>query len=314
MPDEQDKERTKISIRIGDAQVELEGTIDNIRKLMDKELSNFTKGVGEKAKQAPPSTEIAPKTTPKTPEVAPKEEPVPPPSKPSTAAPKGTLVKSPPAATTGKATERMSKKKIISRNAAIALVLVLVLLASLVSVIAIYVPMVSNLESQIAEKDSTISEQDTQISSLQSTLIEYTDELRIKDNQTSALLAQLNASATYYDALLSDWDAIVKLQKSEYLLSDYAVSQDANSSTVIWDDNVDYAGCITVVALSTSNTTYVELAYSSFGVDYYQNVTVGTDGGMAFPVLPGEILITIGNTDVAVGDLVYATVTADYTY
>ena len=63
MPDEneQKKERSKISIRIGDAQVELEGTNENIKKLMGKELVDFTRGLEETTKQLPPSTEITPK-------------------------------------------------------------------------------------------------------------------------------------------------------------------------------------------------------------------------------------------------------------
>jgi putative ABC transport system ATP-binding protein len=71
-------------VRIGEVQVELEGTYDNIKKLMGKELFDFTKGLQETKKQLPSSTEITPKVTPKAPEVAPKEKTVPPPSRPST--------------------------------------------------------------------------------------------------------------------------------------------------------------------------------------------------------------------------------------
>ena len=94
MPDEnkRDKERSKISLRIGDVQVELEGTYDNIKKLMDKDLVNFTKELEKTTDQLPPSTEIttkvtpkAPETTPKAPEVTLRAKTVPPPSKPSVA-------------------------------------------------------------------------------------------------------------------------------------------------------------------------------------------------------------------------------------
>src|SRR3989304_939155 len=150
MPDENDqkKERSKVSIRIGDAQVELEGTYDNIKKLMGKELFDFAEGLKQTTKQLPSSTKITSEVAPKAPEmppkaleVAPKEKVIPPPSRPSIAS--EPLIKPPPAPTTGKTTEKMSKKRIVSRNAAIALVLMfIVLLAGLVSVIAIYVPMV----------------------------------------------------------------------------------------------------------------------------------------------------------------------------
>lgn len=314
MPDEneQKKERSKISIRIGDAQVELEGTNENIKKLMGKELVEFTRGLGETTKQLPPSTANASTITPKAPEVAPKEKSVLPPSKPSTTS--ETPSKKSRWPTIGKKTEKMGKKKIMSRNAAIALVLVLVLLASLVSVIAIYVPMVNDLNSQIAEKDDTIGSLTSQVAAVQSVLNQLTVNLTDKDNQIADLTSQLSSIAAEYNSIISDYNAIIALGKSGYLLSGYPVSQDQNSSTVIWNDALQYAGYITVEVQSTSNTTYAEVAYSSYGVEYYNNVTLGESGGAAFPILPGEVLIGIGNTDIDVGDSVNATVTVNYIY
>jgi len=74
MPDEneQKKEHSRISVRIGEVQVELEGTYDNIKKLMGKELFDFTKGLQETKKQLPSSTEITPAVTPKAPVVTPR--------------------------------------------------------------------------------------------------------------------------------------------------------------------------------------------------------------------------------------------------
>jgi len=48
--DEQNKERSKVSLRIGEVHVELEGTSNNIKKLMDKELFEFTKKLEETRK------------------------------------------------------------------------------------------------------------------------------------------------------------------------------------------------------------------------------------------------------------------------
>ena len=279
---------------------------------MDKDLYDFAKGLKATAIQPPPSTESVQKITPKAPEIAPKEKTVPPPTKPS--ATSETPAQKSRVPSLGKKPEKMSKKKIVSRNAAIALVLVLVLLASLVSVIAIYVPMVGNLESQIAEKDNTISELNTQILAFQSTLNETTNEINTKNDQISALTRQLNATSAYYNELLSEYDTIIALGVSAYLLNGYPVSQDENSSTVIWEDVLQYAGYVTVQVQSTSNTTYAEVAYSSYGVNYYNNVTLGTSGGAAFPVLPGDVYMAIGNTDVNVGNFVNATVTAVYYY
>ena len=318
MPDEneQNKERSKISLRVGEVQVELEGTYGNIKKLMDKELFDFTKGMQGTAKQLPSSTEITPEVTPKAPEVTPKEKTAPPSSRPSTTS-KG-LPKSPRAPTTGK----MLKKKIVSRPAAIALLMAcIVLSAGLVGVIAVYLPMASSLESQVTEKDSIISSLNTEVSALQSSLDQVASNLSAKNSEISNLTSQMGSMIIEYNNIISDndelfleYDAILALNMSGIMAQDYPVTQDANSSSTIWSDVVNYAGYVTVEGQSTSNTTYAEVVYSSYGVNYVNNVTLGTSGAASFPVLPGEIMVIIGNTDTYIGDSVNATVTATYYY
>ena len=311
MPDEneQKKEHTKISIRIGDAQVELEGTYDNIKKLMGKDLADFTEGLKGGAKPLPSPTEIAPKIPPKTPEVTPKEKPVPPPSKPST--PSEALVK-PPVSAIGKTPEKVGKKKAISRNAVIALVLVLALLVSLVSVVVIYVPMVSNLQSQITEKDNMIVTLGAQVSAIQSALNQIASNMTAKDAQINELTARLSSIAEEYNTILADYNAIITLGKSGILLSNFSLVQAANSSTVIWNDIVEYAGYVAVQLQSTSNTTYARVAYTSYGVNFNQSITVGESGTAAFPVLPGTIEVSVGNTEPV--NSVNGTVAATYVY
>ena len=70
--DEPKKDRSKISLRIGEVQVELEGTSSNIRKLMDKELVEFAKDLETTTKKLPPPTEITPKVTPRISEIPPR--------------------------------------------------------------------------------------------------------------------------------------------------------------------------------------------------------------------------------------------------
>jgi uncharacterized coiled-coil protein SlyX len=316
MPDEQNKEHSKISLRIGNVQVELEGTYDNIKKLMDKELYDFAKGLEENSKKVPPSTEMAPKIAPKAPEVAPKEKTVPPPSKPSiTQAPAQTSRVPTPV----KTAEKKGKRRSISRNAVIALVLVLVLLAALVSVIVIYVPMVGSLESQIAEQNDTIDSLNTQNAAIQSALTQIATEASAKDNQIANLTDQLNTIeddlADYYGQIITEANTVLDLGKSDNWLSNYPVTQDANSSTTIWYEAVNYAGYVAVQIQSTSNTTYIAVGYSYNNVvNYNSTVTLGTSGVAAFPVLPGPIFIAVGNTDAAGGASVNATVTVNYVY
>jgi outer membrane murein-binding lipoprotein Lpp len=309
--DEQKKERSRISVRIGEVQVELEGTYDNIKKLMDKELFDFAKGLQETKKQLPSSTGITPAVAPKAPEVTPKEKIVPPPSKPSTTP--EALSQPSRVSAIGKTTEKKGQRKIISRTMVIALGLICIILAAgIVGAIAFYMPMVSNLEFQIAEKNSTISSLNSQVSSLNSQILSLQADIEqinstiedYKDAQEDAQEA-FNLQAEYYNSLLA-------LNESGYLLSPRSFTQAANTSDVVSNEDIGYAGYVSVAVESSSNTTYVQLVYSSHGVNFNQNVTVGTGGTAVFPVLPGDITVVIGNTE-AVDD-VTGTVTAIYRY
>jgi uncharacterized coiled-coil protein SlyX len=315
--DEQNKEHSKISVRIGEVQVELEGTYENIKKLMGKELFDFTKELQETKKQLPPSTEItpevkpkAPEITPKAPEVTPKEKTVPPPSKPSTTA--EALSQKPRVSAIGKTTEKGGRKKIVSRTMVIALGMIcIVLVAGLVGAIAVYMPMVSNLESQIAEKDNTIFSLNSQVSSLNSQV----SSLQANFEQLNSTIEDYQEAIEAFNQQVSYYLSVIYLNESGYLFATQTLTQDANASTVVYDDNIRYAGYVSVAVESNSTTTYALVMYSSYGVEYNHNVTVGTGGTAVFPVLPGEILIGVGNTEpVENVTAVAATVTASYSY
>ena len=295
MPDEneQKKEHSRISVRIGEFQVELEGTYDNIKKLMGKELFDFTKGLQETKKQLPSSTEI-------TPEVTPKEKTVPPPGRPSTTS--EALSQPSRVSVIGKTTEKRSQKKIFGRTMVIALGMIcIVLVAGLVGAIAVYMPMVNSLESQIAEKDNTILSLTSQVLSLTSQVSSLQDSL----NQSNTSIVALQQAILYYRS-------IIYLNESGYLFATQTLTQNANTSTIVYNNMLEYAGCVSVAVESSSNTTYAQVIYSSYGVNYDHNVTVGTSGTAVFPVLPGEIMVGVGNTELV--DNVTATVTALYRY
>jgi len=317
MPDEdkKNKEHSKISLRIGEVQVELEGTYDNIKKLMGKDLVDFTKGLEKTTTQLPSSTEITPEVTPKAPEnapkapeVTPKEKTVPPPSKPS-AAPE-TPSQPPRVPTVVKKTEKISKKKIGWKPLTLALVMIcIVLSAGLVGVIAVYLPMVDNLNSQMSEKDTNIAALNSQVSSLNSQISSLQDNLA----QNESYIEDLKEGIDYLNSQLAGYLSIIYLNETEYLPVD-DVSQNASTYTVLFEGTLKYTGYVAVSAESTSNTTYIQLLYSSYGVNYDHNVTVATSGTAYFPVLIGEVEIRLGNTDTYAGDFINATVSARYTY
>jgi hypothetical protein len=202
--------------------------------------------------------------------------------------------------------EKTSQKKVVGRTVAIALGLVcIVLLAGLGGAIVVYTPMINNLESQTAEKDNTISSLNNTISSLNRQISVLQNTLNQNNSDTSAEIAALNAQ-------ISSLTNMLYLNASGVLVYNQAMTQDAGAYTTIWNDILNIAGYVTVAVQSSSNTTYVAVAYSTLGVYYNNNVTVGTSGTAAFSVLPGLIEIRVGNTDLV--DPVTATVTATYYY
>jgi uncharacterized protein YpmS len=305
--DEQKKGRSRISVRIGEVQVELEGTYDNIKKLMDKELFDFAKGLQEATEQLPSSAGITPEAAPKAPEVTPKEKTAPPPTKPPAIAKALSQPSSVPAI--GKTTEKKSQRKIVSKAMVIALGLICIILAAgLVGAIAVYMPMASNLESQIAEKDSTISSLNSQVSSLTSQVL----ALQADIEQFNSTIEDYKAAQEAFNSQAEFYANIISLNMSAPLFVSQSFTLAANTSGTIYTGNILYAGYISVSVESSSNTTYLQVAYPSYGVNYNQTVTVGTGGAAAFPVLPGGITVVIGNTETV--DDVTGTASATYRY
>jgi hypothetical protein len=312
MPKENDQnqDRSKVSVRIGEVQVELEGTQENIKKLMDKNLFDFAKGLETTTKEQPSSTEAPPKISARMPEIAPKEKTAPPPlppSKPSTTSEKPSQPSRAP--TIGKKTEKMGKRKISWKPVSIALVLVcIVVSAGLVGVLAIYLPMVDDLNTQIEDKNADIATFTMQIGSLNAQVMSLQNSL----DQSNSTIENLQEGVETLNLQIQSYLNLLYLNASTYLFSQTPVSQNTSTYTPLFQDAIQYAGYVGVNVQSTSNTTYVQALYSSFRVNYNNNVTVGLAGTAYFPVLPGTIEIRLGNTDLEQGDIINATATAIY--
>ena len=202
-----------------------------------------------------------------------------------------------------------TQKRFVNRTVVIALGLTCIILAAgLVGSIAVYMPMVNNLQSQIAERDNMISSLNSTISSLNRTNQVYQNAISQLSVNQSAMESEI-ATLTNNTAYLIN---ITQLRVYGLLVYNQALNQAANANTTIFTNVIYYAGYVTVAVQSNSTTTYVELAYSSFGVNYDSRMTVGTSGTAVFPVLPATIEIRVGNTEAV--DNVTATVTATYYY
>jgi hypothetical protein len=209
--------------------------------------------------------------------------------------------------------ENTPQKKGNSKILVFALIAIAVILTgSLVGVIAIYAP----IDSQLTAKDNTISDLRAQIHNLllnNSTNNPGTAQAYI--NQISQLNQELSYLNDSYVAAASDaasFNSIIQLEKSGLLCDTTTITQDANSSTTLWNDQLDYAGYVTVQASANSTTTYAQAIYSYSGVNFDLNQTIGTSGTALFPVLPGPVEINIGNINQTVANTVTVTVTYYY--
>jgi hypothetical protein len=213
---------------------------------------------------------------------------------------------------TARVSEEGKERKVVGRKAIIVLGLVCIILsASLITAVAFYVPAantIGTLQSEIVEKDENITALNRQVQVFQDALSQISGEMSTKDSQIANLTAsldQVNADIQVYQSLLS-------LNESAVIVSNEDVQLNPNTNSTIWNDVALYAGYVIVQAQTTSSTTYAQVVYSAYGVNYDEAIIVGTSGAAAFPVLPGTIEIRIGNSETV--DLVNGTVSAAYYY
>ncbi len=209
--------------------------------------------------------------------------------------------------------ENTVQKKGNSKVLVFALISICVILAgSLVGVIAIYQP----LDSQMITKDNTINGLHATISQLESQLNNSTSNTETTQAYVSQI-AQLNQELSDLNYSYVAANSIAQLQESGILYDSSSsgastITQAANSTTNLWNDQLDYAGYVVVQASATADTTYAEAIYSFSGVNFDLNQTTGTSGIAIFPVLPGPVQINIGNINQ--NDTNTITVTATYYY
>jgi hypothetical protein len=209
--------------------------------------------------------------------------------------------------------ENTVQKKGNSKILVFALIAICVILAgSLVGVIAIYQP----LDSQITTKDNRINDLNARISQLESSQVNNSTSVSGTTQAYTDQISQLNSELSDLNASYVAANSIAQLQQSGLLYSSStsgtSIVQNANSTTSLWNDQLDYAGYVVVQATATANTTYAEAIYSFSGVNFDLNQTLGTSGTAIFPILPGPVQINIGNINQS--DTNTITVTATYYY
>jgi flagellar basal body-associated protein FliL len=204
--------------------------------------------------------------------------------------------------------ENPVQKKSSMKVIALAVVCV-ILAASLVGVIAIYATNgnPSDLKAQITQKDKLINSLQANNTDLQNQ-ISQTPDVSVYQNQITTLNQQLAA----VNSQVSGYYNIALMNASSNLVYQQPLTQDPNATTAIFSDSIFYSGYVVVQATATANTTYAQVLYSYAGANFEYNQTIGTSGNAIFPVLPGTLIINIGNINQTTSNTVTATATYYY--
>jgi len=199
-----------------------------------------------------------------------------------------------------------NNEKVVNRNIAIGLGFACVILAALV--------VVSFANGTVFGDSQSISDLETQLEEQTSKISSLTAQVTILTNQYSTL----NDTVSDYESQIadltsqnSDYASIIALSESAYVLYEQTFTQDANTTTSILSDTIEYAGYVKIQVQSSSDTTSIQTVYTYADVNYNQSLTIGTDGTAYFPVLPSTIEILLSNTGTELNN---ATVTITYYY
>ena len=146
-------------------------------------------------------------------------------------------------------------------------------------------------ENQLSTNNdqSTVSQLQSQMDNLNSQVSSLTSQLATANSQITSLTTQVNAL-----------NANVNLQDSSVLANDQTYAQTASSySTVTF--SATYSGYVSVNVQSSSvSGTWVEVSYSSYGINYNQAYTgsqaIHAGNSAVFPIMPStSVTVGIGN-------------------
>jgi prefoldin subunit 5 len=189
--------------------------------------------------------------------------------------------------------------------------------------ITYYNSQVSSLNSQIANLQSQKNQLQTWLSGNITAATNYANDHSYTNELYQSLLNQiadlqnqispLNAQISSLIDQVNDLTNTLNLGKSAIWIDNQPISEPANSY-VDMNFAAYYAGYLSVwVQTSSSTTTYVRVIYSSNGVNYDNQITVGTSGTAVFPILPsGSIEVRVGNTSFMTGHTQTVTITFYY--
>jgi hypothetical protein len=188
----------------------------------------------------------------------------------------------------------MSAKRVVGRGLAIGLgIICIILMVGMVGTMAYYTMAINDknaaYDGYVSSHSHTNSDYNTQVSSLDAQIISLNTQIA---NLTE--IVNLAKSTTWSNAF------------TRYIGPYESLGLSAGGET-------DYAGYLAVkIESSTVSNIYVRVIYSSHGLNYDQQVTVGSGGTAIFPILPThDVEVEFGNPN-AVQAIVTSTITYYY--
>jgi hypothetical protein len=211
-------------------------------------------------------------------------------------------------------------KKMVSRNVAIALGIICVMLIAILGAVIFFTDTswqnrFNDLNSSYNNYMSTHSHTNYGYDSLQSQF----NNLSNSFNGLNATYYQLSMNASSLQNQVNSLNNSLNLNES-LLLWNYTIYNPPKTvqEYYSWPQDYswpNYAGYVSVQVISDNNSTYVEVGWEAYGINYDSQVLVGTNGTAIFPILPlwgNPLVIYIGNTDAPNG--AHITFTALYFY
>jgi hypothetical protein len=168
---------------------------------------------------------------------------------------------------------------------------------------------ISTLQIDLANKSTQAKDLQTQVNTLTSQLVYKNSTISIIEDYYNSLIYVLNTKVhdtaielttannqiTSLQNQITELNDIGNLSISTIWINNQTISQPAGSYTT-WTRSASYAGYVSIQVSSSTSPTFVNVTYSSHGVNYNSQTNVGSNGIAYFPILPSpNIIVAVGN-------------------
>lgn len=168
-----------------------------------------------------------------------------------------------------------------------------------------------DLNKQITNLNAQIKNADENVKKLEDYYNSKMYVLNTDNHDLSVELTTANTELTSLQNQVNALNAICNLTVSTTWVNNQTVSQQAGRATT-WLEPATYAGYVAIqVFSSTINSIYANVSYSSYGVNYTNQMNLG-NGIAYFPILPSNVTVAIGNS--LLSGIATETVTITYFY